>query len=57
MMDASREDVLADMDFPKEHRPRIASTNPLERLSKQIDAPRPQGLRRGGLSSYCSDCS
>ena len=36
MMDASREDVLADMDFPKEHRPRIASTNPLERISKEV---------------------
>jgi putative transposase len=27
-MDASREDVLAYMDFPKEHWPQIASTNP-----------------------------
>jgi hypothetical protein len=34
MMDASREDVLAYMDFPKEHWPQIASTNPLERLNK-----------------------
>lgn len=36
MMDASREDVLAYMDFPKEHRPQIASTNPLERLNKEV---------------------
>ncbi len=36
VMDASREDVLAWMDFPKEHWPQIASTNPLERLNKEV---------------------
>jgi transposase-like protein len=36
MMDASREDVLAYMDFPKEHWPQIASTNPLERINKEV---------------------
>ena len=36
MMDASREDVLAYMDFPKDHWPQIASTNPLERLNREI---------------------
>jgi putative transposase len=36
MLDTSREDVLAYMDFPKEHWPQIASTNPLERLNKEI---------------------
>jgi putative transposase len=36
MMDASREDVLAYMDLPREHRPQICSTNPLERLDKEI---------------------
>jgi len=36
MMDGSREDVLAYMDFPKEHWPQISSTNPLERLNKEI---------------------
>jgi putative transposase len=36
LMDASREDVLAYMDFPKEHWPQIASTNPLERLNREI---------------------
>jgi putative transposase len=36
MMDTSREDVLAYMDFPKEHWPQIASTNPLERINKEI---------------------
>ena len=36
MMDASREDVLAYMTFPKEHWAQIASTNPLERVNKEI---------------------
>jgi putative transposase len=36
LMDASREDVLAYMDFPKEHWPQIASTNPLERVNLEI---------------------
>lgn len=36
MMDASRDDVLAYMDFPKDHWKQIASTNPLERLNKEI---------------------
>ena len=35
-MDASREDVPACMDFPREHWPQIASTNPLERVNKEI---------------------
>ena len=35
-MDASREDVLAYMDFPREHWPQIASTNPLERVNRKI---------------------
>lgn len=36
MMDASREDVLAYMDFPREHWPQIASTNPLERVNREV---------------------
>jgi transposase-like protein len=36
LMDAAREDVLAYMDYPKEHRARIASTNPPERVKKEI---------------------
>ena len=36
LMDASREDVLAYMDFPREHWPQIASTNPLERVNKEV---------------------
>ena len=39
LMDASREDVLAYMDFPKEHWPQIASTNPLERAQRRDQAP------------------
>jgi putative transposase len=35
-MDASRDDVLADMDFPRDHWPQIASTNPLERVNSEI---------------------
>jgi putative transposase len=36
MMDGAREDVLAYTHFPIEHWPQIASTNPLERLNKEI---------------------
>jgi len=35
-MDTSRDDVLAYMDFPREHRAQIASTNPLERVNREI---------------------
>jgi transposase-like protein len=36
LMDASREDVLAYTDYPREHWAQIASTNPLERVNKEI---------------------
>src|SRR5215467_11542155 len=36
LMDAAEPDVLAYMTFPKDHRPRIHSTNPLERLNGEI---------------------
>ncbi len=36
LMDASRDDVLAYMDFPWERWPQIASTNPLERVNREI---------------------
>ena len=36
LMDGSREDVLTYMDYPKEHWAQIASTNPLERVNKEI---------------------
>lgn len=35
-MDASRDDVLAYMDFPREHRAQVSSTNPLERVNREI---------------------
>src|ERR671916_2144310 len=36
LMDRSRDDVLAYMTFPREHWAQIASTNPLERLNREI---------------------
>jgi transposase-like protein len=36
LMDRSENDVLAYMAFPKQHWPQISSTNPLERLNKEI---------------------
>jgi putative transposase len=36
LMDASREDVLVYMAFPREHWAQIASTNPLERLNREV---------------------
>ena len=36
LMDGSRDDVLAYMAFPREHWAQIASTNPLERLNREI---------------------
>jgi len=36
MLDEAEEDVLAHMPFPEQHRRRRHSTNPLERLHKEI---------------------
>ena len=36
LMDTSRDDVLAYMSFPREHWTQIASTNPLERVNREI---------------------
>ena len=36
LMDTAREDVLTYLDYPKDHWAQIASTNPLERLNKEI---------------------
>jgi len=36
LMDGARQDVLAYTAFPKEHWLQIASTNPLERLNREI---------------------
>ena len=35
-IDESEADVLAHMDFPTQHRSKIHSTNPLERLNKEV---------------------
>ena len=35
-IDESERDVLAHMDFPAQHRTKIHSTNPLERLNKEV---------------------
>jgi len=35
-MDAAEHDVLAFMQFPRPHWPKLHSTNPLERLNKEI---------------------
>jgi transposase-like protein len=35
-LDDAEDDVLAFLGFPKEHWPRLASTNPLDRLNKEI---------------------
>src|SRR5271157_4293580 len=36
LMDEAETDVLAFISFPKDHRPKIHSTNPLERLNGEI---------------------
>ena len=35
-IDESEMDVLAHMDFPTQHRAKLHSTNPLERLNKEV---------------------
>lgn len=36
-MDACREDVLAPINFPREHPPRIAGATPPERVSEKVE--------------------
>jgi putative transposase len=36
LMDDAEADVLAHMGFPKAHRPQLHSTNPLERLNREV---------------------
>ena len=36
LMDASEHDVLAYMVFPRQHRTKLHSTNPIERLNKEV---------------------
>ncbi len=35
-IDESETDVLAHMDFPAQHRTKIHSANPIERLTKEV---------------------
>src|SRR5271155_4406458 len=44
-MDDSEHDVLAYMAFPAQHRTKLHSTNPLERLNKEVK----RRARRGGI--------
>jgi putative transposase len=37
LMDDAETDVLAFMSFPRAHRPKLHSTNPLERLNKEVN--------------------
>ncbi len=39
LMDETEEDVLAYMAFPRQHRTKLHSTNPIERLNKEWSAP------------------
>jgi putative transposase len=36
MLEAAEEELLAFMAFPREHQAKLSSTNPLERLNKEI---------------------
>lgn len=36
LMDEAEHDVLADMTFPAQHRTKLHSTNPLDRLNKEV---------------------
>lgn len=50
LMDASEQDVLAYMTFPRQHRTKLHSTNPIERLNKEVkrraDVVGPRALSR-----------
>lgn len=54
LMDTAEEDVLAYMTFPAQHRAKLHSTNPIERLNSEIkrrtDVMRVRGLLRTGGS-------
>jgi hypothetical protein len=64
LMDAARDDVLAYMSFPREHWTQIASTNPLERVNREVKQradvigifpnPRPSSAS-SARSPLCSD--
>lgn len=59
-MDEAKHEALAFMDFPKEHRVQIPSTNILERLNGGIKrwadvswASSPMKTPLGGSSAHC----
>jgi len=62
LLDDSEHDVLAYMTFPAQHRTKLHSTNPLERLNKEVkrraDVPR-VGLRppEGRLGIFPNEAS
>jgi len=39
LMDEAESDVLAYMSFPAAHRPKLHSTNPIERVNGEIKRP------------------
>ncbi|MCW2283823.1 hypothetical protein M2323_004591 [Rhodoblastus acidophilus] len=39
LLDAAEADVLAFMAFPRAHWPKLHSTNPIERLNKEVNRP------------------
>ena len=40
-IDDSETDVLSYLDFPEQHRSKLHSTNPLERLNKEVKIDQP----------------
>jgi transposase-like protein len=51
LMEASRKDVLAYMSLPHEHWTRIASTNPLERVNREVKR------RADGIGRFPNDAA
>ena len=55
-IDENEADVLAHMDFPIQHRSKIHSTNPLERLNKKIKRRADPVGSRASLSTSERGC-
>ena len=58
LMDEAEADVIAFMAFPKSHWPKLHSTNPIERLNKESEAPRRRRrhLPQRGLDQKIGRC-